>query len=403
MKTFKYTARSAQGSVSEGVIEAPTQSEAVQQLRSDGLIITKLDEVTGARDIDLRLGGRRTKDTAISIMCKQLATIVDAGIPIVRALELVSHQADDKTLKKILQDVSDDVSAGYGLAESFEKYGPGLPNTFIETVRAGETSGNLGLVFNRMATYFEKSSKTKSKVKSAMIYPAFVLGIAVVVVVVIMIFAVPTFTSTFESMDIEMPLPTVIMIGTSNFMVNYWWVILLVIALLFVGIKLLKRYNEPFALAWSKIGIKLPVIGRINRMSACSQYASSMALMLEAGIPIVNGVAVAAQTMSNRYLSSKLLSVQPDLEAGRPLSELIAKTGAFPELVSELTAVGEQAGNMEGTLTVLADYYDNEVANSTARALGIMEPLLIVVLAVIVGGILLAVYLPMFSLYGGMG
>ncbi len=402
MKTFKYTVRSPQGSVSDGVIEAATESEAVEQLRSDGLIVTKLEEVTGARDIDLRLGGKRTKDTVLAIMCKQLATIVDAGIPIVRALELVARQTDDKTLKNILKDVADDVSAGYGLAESFEKYGPGLPSTFIESVRAGEASGSLGLVFSRLADYFTKISKTKSKVKSAIIYPAFVLGIAVIVVIVIMVFAVPTFTNTFESMDVEMPLPTVIMISTSNFMVNYWWVILLVIALLFVGVKLLKRYNEPFALQWSKIGTKIPVIGRITRMSACSQYASSMALMLEAGIPIVNGVTVAAQTMSNHYLSHELLQVQSDLEAGRPLSELIAKTGAFPELVSELTGVGEQTGNMEGTLTVLSEYYDNEVETATARALGIMEPLLIVFLAVIVGGILLAVYLPMFSLYGAM-
>lgn len=402
MKTFKYTARSAQGAESTGVIEAPTESEAIQQLRMDGFIVTKLDEVTGARDVDLRIGGRRTKDTAISIMCKQLATIVDAGIPIVRALELVSRQTDDKTLKEILKDVADDVSAGYGLADSFEKYGSGLPSTFIESVRAGEASGNLGLVFTRMAEYFDKMSKTKSKVKSAMVYPSFVLGIAVVVVIVIMVFAVPTFTETFDSLDIELPLPTVIMIGASDFMVNFWWLLLIIIAALFIGVKLLKRYNEPFALAWSKIGTKIPVIGRINRMSACSQYASSMALMLEAGIPIVNGVAVSAQTMSNQYLSHKLLEVQPELEAGRPLSELIAKSGAFPELVSELTGVGEQTGNMEGTLGVLADYYDNEVANATQRALGVMEPLLIVFLALIVGGILLAVYMPMFSLYGGM-
>ena len=399
MKTFKYTARSAQGHSSEGIVEALTQDEAIRQLRSEGLVISKIEEITGQRDIDLRLGGKRTKDAAISIMCKQLATIIDAGIPIVRALDLVSSQSDDKTLKEILKDVADDVGAGYGLADSFEKHGSGLPGTFIESVRAGEQSGNLGLVFGRMAEFFDKLSKTKSRVKSAMIYPAFVLGIAVVVVIVIMIFAVPTFTSTFESMDIEMPLPTVIMINTSNFMVNYWWLIILVIVAIFIGIKLLKRSNESFALMWSKIGTKLPVIGRITRMSACSQYASSMALMLEAGIPIVNGVNIAAQTMSNHYLSSKLLSVQSDLEAGQPLSELIRKTGAFPDLVAELTGVGEQTGNMEGTLKVLSDYYDNEVANATTRALSVMEPLMIVFLALIVGGILLAVYLPMFSLY----
>ena len=402
MKTFKYTVRSPKGHSSDGVVQARTQAEAIQQLRADGLIVTKLEEVTGSRDIDLRLGGRRTKDMAISIMCKQLATIVDAGIPIVRALELVARQPAAKTLKSILKDVADDVGAGYPLAESFEKYGSGHHKTLIDSERTCESSGNLGLVFTRLANYFEKASKTKSRVKSAMIYPSFVFGIAVVVVIVIMVFAVPTFTSTFEGMGIELPVPTLIMINMSNFMVNFWWLLLIIIAVVFIGIKLLKRSNESFALAWSKIGTKIPVVGRINRMSACSQYASSMALMLEAGIPIVNGVGVAAQTMSNRYLSHKLLSVQPELEAGQPLSELIAKTGAFPELVSELTGVGEQTGNMEGTLTVLSDYYDNEVENATSRALGIMEPMLIVFLALIVGGILLAVYLPMFSLYGGM-
>ena len=292
------------------------------------------------------------------------------------------------------------MSAGYNLADSFSKHGSGLPTTFIETVRAGETSGNLDVVFRRLSAFYEKSSKTKGKVKSAMIYPTFVLIVAVVVVLIIMVFAVPTFASTFEGMGTELPIFTKMLIGASNFMATFWWLILAIIAAIVLAVHLGKKFNEDFHLKWSQLGVRIPVIGRINHMSAASQYASTMSVMMEAGLNVVTSLDVTAKGLSNYYMSHTLGSILPDLEAGKPLATCLGKLGVFPELVTEMTGVGEETGALESTLNVLSEYYDNEVETATARAMSLIEPLMIVFLAGIVLVVLLAVYLPMFDIYG---
>lgn len=402
MKTFKYQARTESGSSIDGITEANTQEEAVSVLKDSGLIVESIEKTGGDHDIDLRLGGQKTKEKSLAIMCNQFAIILQAGMPIVRTLQLVANQTEDKTLKKILDDVADDVSAGYSLADSFTKHGSGLPTTFVETVRAGETSGNLDVMFRRLSEYYEKSSKTKSKVKNSMIYPCFVIGVAVVVIVIIMVFAVPVFSSTFASMGIQLPWITQFMIDSSAFWVHDWWIVAIVVLALVIAVKFAKK-NENFRLKWSRIGVRVPVVGRINLMNAASQYAGTMGVMMEAGLTVVNAVGVAAKSMSNYWMSHALASTRVDLEAGKPLAMCLAKTEVFPELVVEMTAVGEQTGSLEHTLSVLSEYYDNEVEASSTRALSILEPMIIVILAVVVCGILLAVYLPVFSLYGGMG
>ena len=401
MKAFNYRARSEGGEPFDGVVEANTREEALTSLREGGLIVESISEANSLRDIDLRLGNRKTKEKSLSIMCNQFAIILQTGIPIVRTLELIANQTDDKTLRKILQDVAGDVSAGYGLADSFAKHGSGLPTTFIETIRAGEQSGNLDVVFRRLSRYYEKTSRTKAKVKSAMVYPAFIGIIAIIVIFVIMVFAVPTFSSTFEGMGSELPLITRALIASSHFMASWWWAIALAIVLVAVGIKLAKR-NERFRLFWSSLGLRIPVLGRINLMDCSSRYASTMSVMMEAGLSVVKSVEVTAKSMSNYFMSSQLLATQEELESGKQLAACLAKTEVFPELVTEMTGVGEQTGSLESTLDVLSEYYDNEVEMASQRALSIMEPVMIVFLAVIVCVILLAVYLPMFSMYGSM-
>lgn len=400
MKAFKYTARSQYGANVDGVIEANTQDEAIALLKDDNLIVRSIEPAGGEHDIDLRIGGRKTKEKTLAVMCNQFAIILEAGLPIVRTLELVAGQTEDKTLKVILENVAGDVSAGYELASSFEKHGNHLPATFIESVRAGEQSGNLTIVFQRLAEFYRKSSETKGKVKSAMIYPAFVLVVAVLVIAVIMIFAVPTFKTTFEGMGQELPLPTKLMIGASDFMVRYWWVFILVFALAYGGVQLAKRQNEEFRLWWSRLGTKIPVVGRITVMGACTQYASTMAVMMTAGLSAAQAVEVTSRTIGNYYMGHALAECVPDLEAGRPIAETLAEKGAYPPLVTEMTGVGEQTGELEHTLEVVSEYYDFEMQEATSRAISLMEPLIICVLAVIVCIVLLAVYLPMFSIYG---
>lgn len=394
MKAYSYTARSEAGATVDGIVEALTRDDAIESLRSSGLIVQDIEESTGAHDVDLRLGGRRTKEKSLSIMCNQLSIILDSGMPIVRTLQLVAAQSDDKTLKSILGDVADDVAAGHGLADSFERHGSGLPSTFVETVRAGEASGNLGVVFRRLADYFKRSSQTKSKVKSAMIYPCFVLGVALVVVIIIMVVAVPVFETTFASMGSELPWITRFVIDTSNFWTNNFLIVAGIVIALVIAIKLAKR-NDDFHMRWSRLGTHVPVVGRITRMGSASQYAGTMSVMMEAGLSVVRSI-------ENYWMACKLASIQPDLEAGRPLADSLTKTEAYPDLVCEMSGVGEQTGTLEHTLQVLSEYYDNEVETSTSRALSILEPVIIVILAVIVCTLLLAVYLPIFQIYGGV-
>lgn len=399
MKTFKYTARTTNGPASEGVIEANTQAEAVSLLRGDGLIVEHIEVVAGEHDIDLRIGTQKTKDKTLAVMCNQFAIILTAGLPIVRSIQLIASQTEDKTLKVILQNVSDEVAAGYSLADSFQKHGPGLPATFVESVRAGEQSGNLDVVFRRLSDFYEKQDKARGKLKSALIYPSFVVVVAVVVVAIIMVVAVPMFKSTFESLGGELPIPTKILIWTSDFMTNYFLVILGVFVAVFLGIKIGTKRNEDFRLRWAKMITQLPVIGKISQMTAASQYASTMSVMMEAGLPVVRAVEVTSATLSNYYMSQALASCGPDLEAGRTLTASLAKSEAFPQLAVEMTGVGEETGSLEHTLQVIADYYDNEVDTATTNAVNMIEPVMIVFLAVLVMIILLAVYLPMFTMY----
>ena len=403
MKTFEYVARSSAGGQVSGVAEANTREEAVRQLRDSGLIIETITESGGsAHDIDLKLGSRKAKEKSLSVVCDQFAILLRAGLPIVRTLELIANQTEDKTLKGILEEAAEEVAAGYSLADSLAKHGDGLPTTFIESIRAGEESGALEIVFQRLSSYYEKSSRTKAKVKSAMIYPAFVMVIAVVVVAIIMIFAVPVFTSTFDQMGGELPAITQFVVDSSDFWVHWWWLVGILIAAVVIGVQVAKK-NDAFRLKWSQLGIVVPVLGRINLMSAASQYSGTMSVMMAAGLPIVKAVGVTARSLTNYYMGKSLEDSLPDMEAGKPLSACLRAANKFPELAVEMTAVGEQTGALENTMEVISEYYDNEVETATARAMSILEPMIIVVLAVIVFVLLLAVYLPLFTMYDNMG
>lgn len=388
------------GTEIEGVIEANTQEDAVSKLKEGGLVVSTIEPAEGEHDINLSINGRKTKENVLALVCNQFAIIMQAGLPIVRTVRLVAEQTADKTMKKLLEQVADDVAAGYGLADSFEKYGEALPTTFVETIRAGEESGQLETVFRRLSDYYDKLSKSKNKVKSAMIYPLFVIALAVIVIIIIMVFAVPTFTSTFASMGVQLPWITQFMIDSSAFWNKNGLIVLVIVILAILAFRVaLKR--DDFHMKCSRLALHLPVIGRIILMSASSQYAGTMGIMMEAGLSVVKSVQVTSRVISNFFLGKELDSILPDLEAGKALAPCLAKLDVFPSLVAEMTGVGEETGSLETTLGILSDYYDNEADVATSRALSIMEPTIIVILAVIVCALLLAVYLPVFGMYGG--
>ncbi len=401
MQTFKYTAVSNDGATVNGVVEAFDEYAAVAKIKETCTVVTKITQVQDIPKQAKPLFGNRIKEKELAIVCSQFSIILKAGMPIVRAVELIAEQTDSKQMKKLLTAVAADVSEGFSLAHSFETKDVQLPVTFIETVRAGEESGTLPQAFQRLQDYFDRSAKLKGKIQAAMTYPLFTIVVAIVVVAVIMIKAVPTFVTSFADMGTELPGATKLLIALSDFFVGWWWLIVAVVAAGLIAWRVW-GHSESGRLKQHSFKLKIPVLGKINQMRAASQYASTMTTLLAAGISIQKAVAVTSGVMDNALVGHQLSTQLPKLEEGKPLSECLKSCPTLPSMLVDMTGVGEETGTMESTLEVVATYYNSETELRSQKAVSLLEPIIICVLAVIVVLILLAVYLPMFSLYSSV-
>ncbi len=402
MPTYKYEGAYASGEKVSGVVEAVSRTDAVNQIRQSCEIVLSIKEVpkSAARDPLSRL--QKISAKSLSLTCQQFAIILKAGLPLVQTVDLVAGQCPDKNLSALLRQVSEDVSNGWALSYSLEQRGAkSLPVTFRETVRAGEESGDLQAAFQRMADYFERMNKTHESVVSALTYPMFVILVAAVVVAIIMLYAVPTFVGVFEGMSIDLPWPTRVLIAMSDFFQNYTLVLVALAALVIFAVRLYGTTAKG-GIALAKMQLGMPVIGSVVRMSNASQFAHTMSMLLTAGMTILQAIEVSGKTMSNQCMSQEVLGTLPGVEGGRPFGECLEYTKEIPPMLVQMTSVGEATGSMESTLKVLATYYDNETDLKTKRAIALLEPSIIVVMAVLVVLILFAVYLPMFSMYGNM-
>ena len=319
----------------------------------------------------------------------------------VRAVELIASQTEDRRLKELLNQVAGDVAGGVSLAHSFETRSSVLPVTFVETVRAGETSGTLDSSFQRLHDYYDRASKLKGKVQAAMAYPIFTMIVAVIVVAIIMVKAVPTFVTSFSEMGTALPWPTQILIATSNFC-SAWWPVM---AAVLIGIILawkLWGHSDDGQIKQHRWLLRIPVMGKLSLMRTASQFAGTTAALLAAGLPVLNAMDIVSRVLDNRAMGRDLSLQLPRLEEGKPLAACLRDCPDFPDLLVEMTGVGEETGTLEHTLDVVSDYYDNETQLRAQKAVSLLEPAIICVLAVIVVVILLAVYLPMFSMYGSI-
>ena len=396
MPTYKYEASYASGERVSGVVEAVSRNDAVAQIRQTCEVVLSLKEIPKAASADPLARFQKISAKSLALTCQQFSIILKAGLPLVQTVDLVAGQSNDKALGRLLRQVSEDVSNGWSLSYSFtQRGGKLLPVTFIETVRAGEESGDLLSAFRRMADYFERMNKTRESVVSALTYPSFVIFVAVIVVGIIMGYAVPTFTRMFTSMNIELPWVTVALIAVSNFFQRFGLVLLLLLVLIIAGVRM-AGMTEKGGMALSRAQLKLPIVGGIVRMSGASQFAHTMSTLLAAGMPILQAIEVSGKTMTNRCMSADIADTLPGVEGGRSLGECMAYSKELPGMLVEMTAVGEATGSLESTLQVLAEYYDSEVDVRVKRALSLLEPAIIVVF------ILMAVYLPMFSMYSAI-
>ncbi|WP_029324011.1 type II secretion system F family protein [Butyrivibrio sp. AE3004] len=407
MNNYKYTALTASGDKVNGMLEAIDQLEATAKIRQQYNVVLSVKEIKGksiefSEFLGADIGGKKLDPKAFTLMCSQFATILAAGIPISRAVKLIRDKTTNKALKNMLTKVFEDVEAGRALSAAFNEHGGSfLPATFCETLRAGEEAGDLAGSFDSIYRHFDKQTKMGAKVRSAMSYPMFVLFIAVVVVMVMMVKVVPTFTAIFEEIGGELPLPTRMLIGISNFFSKYILVIVLVIAVLIVAFILIKR-NPKGARKLSEIQLKLPILGNIAELNAASLFANTMATMIGSGLPMTKAVNITSRVMTNEVYKEEIAGMVGKIEEGRTVVDSMRDTHVMPDILTDMVGVGEETGEMKHTMDVIAKYYDNELEQAVAKAIAMLEPALLIFIAAIAGFVVIAIYMAMFTMYQGM-
>ena len=385
-------------------MEGFDELDAVDRIKQTCSIVLKLKEINPDKPglLNMEIGGSKLNSKAFTVMCSQFSIILRAGIPIARTVHLIADKTTNKPLKKILMKTAEDVEAGRSLAASFAEHGEKLfPTTFIETIRAGEESGNLDRSFETMYRHYDKQTKMRGKVKGAMAYPMFVLVIAVVVVIVLMVKVVPTFTAIFESYGSELPAITRLLIAISNFFRKYTIWMAAVFALLFIVYKLYGN-TEKGRLNLARIQLRLPVLGNIARLNAASQFANTMTTMLGSGLPMTKAISITAGVLDNYYTGTEVGKLTGRLEEGHALGASMRDSGCMPDILVDMVAVGEETGEMEKTLDTIALYYDAELEMAIAAALAKLEPTILIFLALVAGFIVIAIYMSIFQMYAIM-
>ena len=402
MNAYRYKALSRDGKNVRGVINAYDEFEAVAQIKQECDIVLEIKEVAPSKREPININEPLwVSDKILSLTASQFAILLRAGLPTSRTVEIIAGQTSDKLMKRILKQVAEDVAAGYGLAQSLENRGKKIPLTFIETVRAGESSGTLEQSFDRLAKYYDKSHKLQSKVRGAMTYPAILAVLAVIVIIIVVNVCVPVVAGVITSSGGTLPLPTRMLLGAYDFCNKWWPVMLGLLAALLIAFHFYKK-TEKGRMKLAKLLLRLPVLGNINRMNVASQFANTMTTLLSAGLPTTQALSITGKVMDNYAAGTSVASSAVGIEEGKRLGDVLKESPYLPELLVEMTGVGEESGSLEETLFTIGSYYDSEVEQATTKALGMLEPAITVIMGLVIGFIVIAMYLPMFTMYSGM-
>lgn len=402
MAVYAYEAIVARGSRERGKVEAEHRDEAVRQLSEKGLHVVDMREV---RDSvwtrELSIGRRGVKRADFVAFCRQFATLVRAGIPLVEALTVLTEQSRSAPLKTALGVVVASVIEGNSLSDSFAEHTRIFPPMFIQMVRAGEIGGTLDEVLETTATYEERQHEIAEKIKSAMVYPISVSVFAIVVSIFLLVRVIPTFVTVFQAQHLTLPLPTRIVLGFSFFMTHRWYLVLAILAAIGVAIYWLYRNPKNLYLR-DKYMLRIPVFGELMQKSAVARTARTMSMLFHSAIPALQAITITADVVHNRYISNTLRDARDNLSGGGSISEGLRESDAFPPMLTQMIRIGEQTGNLDEMLGKVADFYESDVETMVDRLRQLIEPIMIAILAVIVGTIVLSALLPMFSLYQGL-
>ena len=394
MAKYAYKGVDSTGKAKRGTIEANNEDQARAKLKSEGLTIQDFGE---SKDIEIKIP-KKVKNRDLSVFCKQMASVLRAGVPIIASLDMMSQQMENETLKDATIAAMNFVQKGGTLASALQLNSDVFPPMLSNMIAAGESSGKMEICFERMAVQFEKDGHIEGKIKSAMMYPIVVLLVVTGVVVLMLTSVVPTFSEMFKEMGAKLPWATQMLVNFSDFLVARWYVVILIVVLIIVGIKVFSStdYGQEFN---GNMALKLPIFGNLNVKTAAATFSRTFATLLASGISMIDAIEQTANVMKNKVVRDKIKECKVQVSRGVPLSKPIREADIFPVMLPQMMHIGEETGNIEDMMEKVADFYEDEVDLATDALASAMEPLIIVVMAVVVGAIVVAIYSPILSMY----
>jgi type IV pilus assembly protein PilC len=392
MGTFTYTARSFSGDLKTATVDASSRDDVISQLRRQRLSVVKIDEAVQKK---ARRGHIKMRD--VVIFTRQFSTMINAGLPLVQALNILAEQSQNKVLSDITRKVVFDVESGKTVADAMGKHPAAFSPLYVNMVAAGEAGGILDTILMRLATFMEKNDALIRKVKGAMIYPSVIMSVAAIAVTVLLLFVIPVFENLFSSAGLALPLPTRVVMMLSRALKSYWYIMISVAVTSFF---LYKRYaaTQNGRLKIDKILLGVPILGDVIRKAAVSRFTRTLGTLVSSGVSILDGLEITAKTAGNRVVQDAIMESRASIAGGDTIAQPLKKSGVFPPMVISMISVGEQTGGLDEMLSKIADFYDDEVDAAVSNLLSLLEPVMICFLGVVVGGMVVSMYLPIFDM-----
>jgi len=405
MATFAYVGKNRQGAVKKGEVVAKTRDEAIEQLRKLNVGVTSLQEKALAQGLLASLGGGGVKDKDLVVFTRQFSTMINAGLPLVQCLDILSTQSENKFLGKAVGEIKLDVEGGSTFADALKRHPKVFDDLYVNMVHAGEVGGLLDTILLRLAKHIDKAMKLKSAIKSAMVYPSAIIGVAVIVITILMIWVIPIFAKMFTDLSggkVGLPGPTQFVIGLSEFMQSY---IIYIIMALGGIVYAVKRYYKTAKgrRVIDRLLLTTPVIGVLIRKASVAKFTRTLGTLITSGVPIMDGLMITAKTSGNKIVENAILGARQSISGGKTLADPLSKSDVFPKMVTHMISVGESTGALDAMLGKIADFYDDEVDQAVASLTALLEPMMMVFLGVVIGFIVIAMYLPIFKMASVIG
>ncbi len=401
METYVWSGKTRDGKRQKGELAAKNKDEVISIMRKQNIMITSV--TTRSKKLSIKLPfGSKVGDKDIAVFTRQFATMIDAGLPLVQCLDILSKQADNKTFASAINEIRQDVEAGSTYADSLKKHPAVFGDLYVNMVAAGELGGILDTILNRLSKYIEKNIRLKRQVKAALFYPATIVAVAFIVIVVLLVYVIPIFAKMFTDFGGTLPAPTRMVIGASNFMrSNILIIIGIIVAAIFGARKYYKTQNG--RLVVDNIVLKMPVFGMLARKISVAKFTRTLGTLISSGVPILDGLEIVAKTSGNKVVEKAIYATRQSISEGKTLSEPLETTKVFPPMVVQMIAVGETTGALDAMLSKIADFYDEEVDSTVGILTSLLEPILMIFLGIVIGFIVVAMYLPIFKMAGTIG